>query len=331
MNWWIKVFSFLELKVFLELMSGDKNYFKKICEKIISHFYKIQNRNLKNENIITNFLNLYPRISCFIIDDIDSRNEIYCIKDGKSYEKYLLLGDPQDSFIFSDYVLPNFSNSNIPFTYSFTNYENEIEFVSSNIYYFEFTIDKMRFRECFLNEKLIVGFVSALFNSSEFSFGDHFSFGVDCLNGIFKYDDQLFELSRPIIPGDTFGLGLEYLSKYSYRIILTLNGSRIHFENNRDLIVNNHILKIGVKLNLSYGISFNFGERIFMYNIRKLINSPKVINLCNSSFLHLCYNDEFINTNKISNANHFWKKKVLKQKKISESIYNLKSKYISMI
>ena len=70
MSWWIKVFSYFELKVFFEIMSQDKNYFKKICEKIMCHFYNIKNRNINNRNCISNFLNLYPRISFFTLDNI---------------------------------------------------------------------------------------------------------------------------------------------------------------------------------------------------------------------------------------------------------------------
>lgn len=330
MSWWIKVFSYFELKVFFEIMSQDKNYFKKICEKIMCHFYNIKNRNINNRNCISNFLNLYPRISFFTLDNISYNNEIICHKNINCLDRYLLIGEPNDNFIFSNNVLPSLCNSNIPFTFCFTNDMNEIEFVNSNIYYFEFSIDKNRFREFFFNEKLLIGFVSASFGSNEFNFGDHFSFGIDCLNGVYKYDDQLFELPRPIIAGDTLGLGLEYIEKYNYRIIITLNGERVHFDYSRDLIVNNQVLKIGLNLNISNGISFNFGDKIFKFNIRKLINSSKVLNICNNNFIQFGYNDEFINSERIFNSNYFWKKKSLKQKLAKESIYNLSKKLINL-
>ncbi len=330
MNWLIKVFSYIDLKIFLEIMAQDNIFFKKVCKKLLCEFYEIKNKNIDNNNCISNFLNIYPRINSFLIHNVDYSNEILCQKDNNTSNRYLLVGNPSDNFIFSNNVLPTYSNSNIPFSFCMTNHLNNIEFISSNIYYFEFTIDKIKFREEFFNEKLIVGFVSGMFNSNDFNFGDHFSFGIDCFNGIFKHDDQLFELPRIIVPGDTVGLGLEYVEKNKYRIIISLNGERIYFQHSHDYIFSNHILKIALNLKLSKAVTFNFGDKPFMFDIKELINSQKVINICNNNFLNLSFSYDLIRSEKIYDNNIFFKKRIINKKIKNESIYNLSKKLLEI-
>ena len=331
MNWWIKIISFIELKTFLEIMSVDKKYFKKVCEKIIYHFYDI-NKEISDKisrNSITNFLNMYPRITKFIISDLKYENEIYCDhKDKYGVKKYLLIGNQSNEFVFSDNVLPNTLNSNIPFTFYLKDKDNNDNFISSNIYYFEFYIDRHDFRNKFIEESLIVGFISAMYSSNEFNFGDHFSFGIDCFKNLFKYNDNIFEIPIPIIKGDTIGLGLEYIDKNIYKFIFTLNGVKIEFEKNFDLIRTNHVLKLGMNLGIASSIKFNFGEKPFMYDIESLINCSRVINISSNNFIQSNFSYDYINTNSIFNNNFFLKKKLVKYKKTNESIYNLSKKLL---
>jgi hypothetical protein len=330
MNWVIKVFSYIELKTFLEIMTQDNMFFKKIIKKILCHFYDIKNKKINKNNCITNFFNIYPKINSFLIDGINYDNEIIYQKNNDCTKRYLLAGKPSNQFVFSNNVLPNSNNSNIPFTFSYTNDLDIVEFVSSNIYYFEFTIDKIKFREEFLNEQLLIGFVSGMFNSNDFNFGDHFSFGIDCFNGIFKHDDQLFELPKKIIPGDTVGLGIEYLEKFKYRIIITINGERIFFEKNHDYIYNNNILKVALNLKLSKAVTFNFGDERFKFNIKELINCSKVINICNNNFINLRYSYSLIKSDKIYDNNIFLKKSIVNDNIQIGSIYNLSKKLLKV-
>ena len=322
MNWYIKILSFIDIKTLLEILSQDKKYFKKVCEKILNNFYEIDDKSIKNINLIPSFLNMYPRISYFSSDNLSYENEIFCQKNIGFSNRYLLLGKPSKKFIFSDKVLPNYMNCNVPFTFYLTNQNYESEFLSSNIYYFEVKIEKKCFKEELIIEEFYIGFISALYDSEDFNFGDHFSFGLDFSKNIFKINDSILQIPNKLEKGDTFGLGLELISRNSYRIIFTVNGTRIYFDNNLDYVISNHFLKIGMNIQLNNAIIINFGDEPFLFNIKDCIDSSKVLNISNNNFLQLGFQFEFINTKNIFEKNYFWKKNLLKKKKknTSESI-----------
>ena len=337
MNWYVKIFSFIEIKTLLEILMKDQKYFKKFCELILIHFYKIENRNIKLSNSITNFLNIYPRITYFDINNIPFENEIKCYKNIDQLDKYILIGKPSDTFIFSNYVIPNYRNSNIPFTFCLTNRNFEVEFISSNIYYFEIEIDRYSFREPFLGEKLIIGFVSAIFDSGQFCFGDNLSFGINIFESTIMYNDKNVKLPYKIRKGDTVGMGLKFIGKDIYELIVTINGKLIE-ENLIDntnakhsndcnegiFIYFNNFLKIATNINCSNGIYFNFGDKPFSFNIKELINSSSVENLFSDNFINSGFKYDYIDTSVILKKNYFWKRKG----KSKESIYNFTKKML---
>ena len=259
------------------------------------------------------------RITKFIIDECNLTNEIIFISDGASINgKYILNGESDDNFIFSDKVLPYRSNSNIPFTFLFKNLNNNYEFINSNIYYFEFELDKISFREEFENENLQIGFMSSMLKKDEISFGDLYSYGLDLKDNCVKLNGICFVLPVKIVKGDIVGLGIEYLNQYLYKVIVTINGYLVEFEHDQGYFKNTTSLKIGMKLNLSYGINFNFGDKPFLFNIKDIINCSNVINLSSNNYFNLGFDDCLINSKKITESR--WKSPI----SVKKFINNLK-------
>lgn len=322
MKWYLKIFSYIESKTLFDILRNDLEFFKEVSKKILIDSYNIDLKKYKNfelrDNTITHLLNLYPRITHFNIDDCSIENEIIFKQNSTNYDgKYLLLGEHINEFIFSDKLLPNKTNSNIPFTFQIVNNNNEIEFLNSNIYYFEIKLDFLNFRQEFDDENLQIGFISSIFEKNEIIFGDDFSYGLDLKENSLKLNNIIFQIPEEIVKGDVIGLGLEYLKNNYYQIILTVNGKRILFEQNQGFVKNSYPLKIGMNLGLSYGVNINFGENPFYFDIKSIINCPEVLNICSSNYVNIGFNDIFINTLKTNDRLEKWRHKNLLFKNIN--------------
>ena len=203
---------------------------------------------------------------------------------------------------------------------------NQNKFINSNIYYFEFEIDLLPFRESFENENLKIGFISCIFGKDEVVFGDSFSYGLDLNENSIKMNSVSYEIPSKILKGDTVGLGLEYYGNNYYRLILTINGIEIGFEEDQGIIKNCYPLKLGMNFNLSHGLRFNFGDKKFKFNLERIISSSTIHSICDTTYLKLGFSDSLIDTNKNfcnNKGKNFlnWKTKKFSKQKISNPIF----------
>ena len=323
MNWKYNIISFLNPDSLLKIFFSDKELFRKIAVLVFKNVYSI-NKPIIFNNIMVEFISMYPRIRFMKTSHLSSKNEIVSIisdNETNILNRYIFNGIdtkfiPKEidmgyfSFIYSEKVLPHPSNSNIPFTVGYTK-DEQFRIINSNFFYFEVFLDTYNFRKPFLNERLNIGFTDVKDDPNNINFGNDDSFGIDCFNGIFRYNNEDFLLPFLISKGDTVGFGLEYIEKFVYKPFVTFNGKKIKIKENF-IIKTKAVLKVIANIKMCTGVEINFGNKEFKFNIEELANSYKVINSSKNTLLNNGFDIKKFDTDLfISNINK------------EESIYNL--------
>jgi len=292
--------------ILLKLYFTDKDRFVKIAEIFIKHLYTVHDKPIKFNNTIVDFIGIFPRIKYLETSLIENNIIRIAFKSTDNIDTinntYIYNGLPsslftKNSYIYSNYILPHPSNSNIPFTIGYTK-DNVFNLLNTNIFYFEVFIDKINFRAPFIDEILHIGFTNVIDNPNNIKFGSGESFGIDCITSNFISNKHDFFLPDLIEQGDTIGIGLEYLDNYIYKPFITRNGKLLEIKTD-NIITTKSLLKVIVKLKLSVGIEVNFGNKEYKFNIETLNKPNKVINSTKSNIINTDYKTKFVNTNYI--------------------------------
>lgn len=311
MNWKIKVFTYVNTDLLLKLFSKDLIYFKKIADFIFKEYYLTLNKEIEYDNIILQFINLFPQIKFLDTKTLLSCHEVIKIisNDERPINRYILNGNPNKHFIYSNYILPHPINSCIPFSIGIHK-NNKFKIVTSNIFYFEVFLDTYDFRAPFNNQSLIIGFSKADSDSYSTNFGFKDFFGINILENRLEVNDEMIYLSDLFFKGDTVGIGLIYIEKYKYKLFLTKNGKKFDHE---EEIKTQSLLKVIANISMSTGIDVNFGNKEFLFDLEKLNRSNKIIHSTKNNFVNNGFDLE------IFNSVHSINKKI----SIKEYIYNL--------
>lgn len=229
MNWKLKVLTYVKSGILLKLFLKDLNFFTKIANLFFRYFYFTHNYPIIYNNVYLQFINIYPQIKQLHTEHIPKKNEVIRINSNLyPSNRYILNGERNKHFLYSNYVIPHVSNSSIPFTCGIIK-KKKFKLINSNIFYFEVTIDKENFRSENWEESCLIGFSSAEKNLSQIVFGKIHSFGLNLLENRVEINSEYIYLNNFIQKGDTVGIGLKYLQKYKYKIFITLNGKYCNF------------------------------------------------------------------------------------------------------
>ncbi len=289
MNWKIKVFSYLTTDFLLELFSRDKIYFKKIADQIFKEYYLTLNKEIEYDNVILQYINIFPQIKCLETNHLLESHEVIKIISNDSeipINRYILNGNPNKHLIYSNYVLPHPTNSCIPFSVGISK-NKKFKIITSSIFYFEVYLDTYNFRKPFVNEALVVGFSKADSDPYNTRFGVRDCFGINILEGKLEFENEDIFIPELIVKGDTVGIGLIYLDKYEYKLFITINGRIIKFQK---IIKTTALLKVVANISMSTGIDINFGNKEFMFDLEKINHSNKIINSTKNNFINRGFN-----------------------------------------
>ena len=199
--------------------------------------------------------------------------------------EYIFQGTPGNRIMFADMGIPSSCDYKfpIPFTFPITNENKRTELLSSNIYYYEVTIEeKVNMDYTWQNQCVSIGFgnQNTPFNSHVGWFANSIGFHSD--DGTIRYNQEkeAAVISRPWIPGDTAGCGLLFISPKLVRPFFTFNGDFIYMYSKPITITkqfNSIIPAIGYDHPNS--ITVNFSTKPFKFKIKNLIiaNSQNII------------------------------------------------------
>jgi hypothetical protein len=244
-----------------------------ISSFIISNFNLLYINNLKqfiyndlnNFNIkITDYLLYTPLPKCLLLDTNYFKfiNSKY-----KSIKR-------NTNIIAANSYLPYFLNCPIPFTVPYIS--NNIKLITSNVYYYELTIDTLPFKNPWKSMNVSIGFGSSETELDNLILGwTNESIGYNSFDGSICCWGEKDKTHKIFGMGDTVGAGIIYEKRNVYSFFFTLNG-KIHTRFNNIFIINKVIPMIG--LNYNTLISVNFNTDVYCYDYRKHI-TPIVISI----------------------------------------------------
>ena len=315
MYWKLKVLTYLNSNLLIKLFIQDTKFFIKIIKKFFKEYYPIYERSIQFNNPILQYINLYPPMKILRTEHIPNKFEIARISNsilGLNSNRYLLLGDKNNNFIYSDKILPHQKNSAIPFSLGIVK-NKKFKIITSNIFYFEVSIDKYNFRYADFNESLLIGFTNAETPETNNNFGFGKMFGLNVFENRVEIDGQFAYLPIEITKGDIVGIGLKYIKKFEYELFLTCNGQIINVKYNElNFLKIRHYLKVVICLNLASAIDVNFGSEQFLFDIEKINHFPMIVNVSKNNFVNNGFNLDKIESDSIYLRGYY-----------SEYIYNL--------
>lgn len=288
MKWNINIFTYIEPNFLLKVFFNDKEYLKKIINEIIYKFYRIDKKiEIKHNNLLLEYINMYPRITHFetgLDSDIVSLLDYSCDPFNRYIFTSVLSKEPKNRTIYSNYILPHYSNSSIPFSFGFMK-NNKFNLIDSNVYYFEVHLDTFIFRKPIFTEILKIGIIDS--TRDVHSFEKDIFFGIDFINNIIVINKNFYFLQEfediLFTKGDIIGIGLEYLKNYEYHIFITLNGKKLELNNLS--FTTTKKLKLSLSLKMYTGINVNFGNKEFLYDIMNKNKCNYVINSTNNKLI----------------------------------------------
>lgn len=246
-----------------------------INDILINNFNLLYINNLKqfiyndfnNFNIkFIDYLLYTPLPKCLLLDT-DTTYFKFIDSKYKSIER-------NTNILAANCYLPYFLNCPIPFTIPYIS--NDIKLITSNVYYYELTIDTFPFKDPWNSMNISIGFGSSKTDLYHLILGwTNESIGYNSFDGSICCWGQKDKNYKKFGMGDTVGAGIIYEKRNIYSFFFTLNG-KIHTTFNNILIINKVIPMIG--LNYNTAISLNFNTDIYCYDYRKHIQ-PIVISI----------------------------------------------------
>ena len=270
-------------------LQKDKTKIKEYIFDLYKKYIPIYEK-LYIEKPLISIVSFYPLPCEFQIDYLNEENESIRTNGKNNYQ---LHGDSGDRILFGNRRLPMYDIDPIPFSFPIT--ENNItRIIQTSTYYFEVTIGK-RFRKPWANECVAIGYgnPSANYNSQlgwcSKTWGFHSDDGIFIHNNVPKY------FTNPWKKGETYGVGLKYLSKGNYLLFLTKNG----FIVNKEIHIQTYdVLLPMISLDISLDVKVNFGQENFQFNLRNYSNDNKILSYKNMFFTSYSIKAYFIKPTK---------------------------------
>jgi hypothetical protein len=280
----------MAFKNFSDIISETKNN-KDFALEYLSYLYK------KDEDDIKIYCERpLSAIKCYIPlpDKMDISSNFYSSINNKitNYNNiYQFSGTPGNRIMFANSSVPFSFNNNIPldvpipFSFPNINSQENLEIISSNVYYYEVTIEnQINLNNTWPSQCVSVGFAYKNTNINAHVGWFNNSIGFHSDDGTIRYNNQkeATVISRPWHVGDTIGCGLIYIDKRLVIPFFTFNGNIIYMFDNP------------VKMHLPYypaigydhpnSIKVNLSNYKFVFDIKKFIyeHTNKVISTENS-------------------------------------------------
>ena len=269
----------LDYNVLVKNFKKDKaiyiDYIKEIFRNNIPFL-----KNIILEKPLLSLLTFYPLPFDLQIDLLNDNDKVVMKNN-----YYFFMGDAGDRVLFANRRLPFYGIDPIPFAFPITDYNNT-KIVLSDTFYFEITLGDKTFRKPWKNECLSIGFgtsstpVKGQVGWSSKSWGFHSD------DGSFINNNKSISVSNPWKKGETYGVGIKYISKDNYKIFLTKEG--ILIKDNLNIVNSDYLIPM-IGLDLSVPIKINWGNQKFMFDLERVIN-------CNQILSH---ENNFLKNNKI--------------------------------
>lgn len=265
-NYYCNIFK-LSIDILLDIYNNNPKKFFIIFKKI----YLIHTGNKLNRPNLQHFLLFNPLPKYFKIKDHNGDYMNIC-------DRYSFHGTHGNNILISNIVIPHYTLSTIPFFMQYK-YNNKFKKITSNVFYYELTIDKKPFRSPWKDQSISIGYgkvTTQLKNNhvgwSANTIGYHSDDGkifcensINCVLPVYSY-------------GDTVGAGIIYISKFEYKFFFTLNGKMLPFT--RIAIIKERLSAM-ISIDHPASVLVNFGQRNFLYDFSQHI-TPIVINTSNT-------------------------------------------------
>jgi len=215
---------------------------------------------------------------------------------------YFYLGEPADKILFANRRIPYFKTDSIPFSFPITE-NHKTNIIQSNIFYFEVRLINKRFKKQLKNECLSIGFgTENTMEKSQVGWCEN-SWGFHSDDGNYLHNNLSIPMTNPWEMNVAYGVGVKYLSAYSYQLFLTKAGHILK----KDIIIETTFPLIPmIALDLSVPIRINWGAEPFAFNLKKHIDYDNIISPRNTFLKYESVNDYQIkpkNKNKLIFSN----------------------------
>ena len=260
-------------KDLMNIILNDKEeatkYFKNLMINQIPIF-----KEIRVDKPIISILSFFPLPYQLQYDFFKDNKDCVIFKE----EFYFFTGNPGDRILFANRRLPYYFEDPIPFSFPITD-DKITNIIQSNIYYFEVSLGFKRFRKRWENECLSIGFGTPSINAKSQVGWCEKSWGFHSDDGCFVTGNTNVNFTAPWQMGETYGVGIKYISKFKYEIFLTKNGIIVNSE--IPIEASGYLIPM-IGLDVSYPIKINWGQEKFKFNLQKHLNSNKVLSHANT-------------------------------------------------
>ena len=253
---------------------------KKYLIDLFNKYNNSKNKKLICTNYLNAILNFIPLPINFLKNNLNINNN-YEFENIVSSN--IIIADkliPSYNFLIIQNINYNYIDFPIPFTFPI-HYDNYIELVQSNIYYYEVTINDFMDNDL---SKLIIGFGSTKnLISSQLGFKNSAFCYYTKEGGIYVHNKLIFICDK-IDVGNTIGCGLIYLSVNEIKSFFTLNGKLVFILQDQ-IIIDNNIFPL-IEFNNDLKININLCNDKFSFDIKTMIYNYSNISIStNNSFI----------------------------------------------
>lgn len=248
-----------------------------LCEQyiiyLINKYFNYDYKNIISSNIISKYLTFFP-----LPTELTTEYYIDNYEINKHNNTYYFINPVKNNnvILYTNKYLPYCNKDPIPFTFPIVNSDNNMELLSSNMYYYELTLLE-RIHPSSPNDNICIGYgpitispkniIGLSIDSIGFSIRD---------SSLYHNCSILNSFNLSIKENDTVGIGIIYIEKNKYRFILTYNG--VILINNHDFILetNSQLLPL-ISYDHPNKIKLNFGQEPFKFNVKNYLYNNYII------------------------------------------------------
>lgn len=277
-----------------QIKNGDDKLIFDETNKILNKIYdkNFILRIMIKKILLTHYMHLTPYPT--EINKLDM--ELTKVKLNLKKNMYRFEGTPGSNIISTNFIVPDYKNSMIPFTF-FTQRNKTIEPILSNIFYYEIYIGLTPNRPSWNSKALGLGYGPTNFNRKKMVGWTEESIGYHSDDGKIFFENNTTSSSKKFGPGDTIGAGVILIDSEYKKFFFTLNGKIIYLSQVKKI---KKQISPQVSLDYNHPIKINFGLKEFKYDYTKLLNSNFTINYNNNFIKKLNYENYLVkNTLKI--------------------------------
>lgn len=240
---------------------------------LINKYFNYTYKNIISSNIVSKYLTFFPLPTELTTEYYTGNYEI-----NKQNNTYHFINPVKNNnvILYSNKYLPYCYKDPIPFTFPIINSDNDMELLSSNLYYYELTLLE-RTNPISSNDNISIGYgpitispksvIGFSIDSVAFSIRDS-SLYYNC-SLIDNFDIHVKE-------NDTIGIGIIYIDKNKYKFILTYNGIILVIDHYFILETNSQLLPL-ISYDHSNKIKLNFGQEPFKFNIKNYLYNNYIV------------------------------------------------------